>query len=374
MSEESTAVLLENENIPKSFISDPDQYQDQVEKLLVEDERQSDDEVTSSMLLMLGDMSLRSEPEFIPEIPGSLGNELLRKISDRTGNLGLIIPLPAEATKYLPLSNVEPDQAPKQPFERVLSKYFSSPSRLKNIKYLFGSVIPDMIDHLNFKKLPPKVESDIYNHQIVEQIIPPKLAQEILARTQNWQVGEHHGMVTIVGQETQTNHPHLFQIKKFTDGVRLIFIDPEDSVGTITRPRPQVVNLAAAFLNSRTGAVDSVISLRYRSADFNRAEELTPQKQYAVARELIPTSGLPTILQGNESQICYRLVLTPNRAILASRHVLNETQLGQFLQQGSGWFPLEAKISSLSAVMDRFTQVFTATDKQKAAYERLIAS
>ena len=249
----------------------------------------------------------------------------------------------------------------------TVGRYMDVPARLLDRRRVFGKIVPMLLQNVPFPS--SEVQTATYPEHMVERVIPTHLRELILEETQNWNVDQAKGMIVTIGKkETGTSHPHLFELKRLSDGVRLLFVDPEDIVGRRNFFKPSVVHLGATVIRDDQPLYMDHIT--FRSEFLDRQNTHLPQ-QYLAAEQLAD-GGLPDFLKDNLQAILFHLSVRPDSSILQTRFLL-PIGMNRFLRTGNGPIPLEYTADDLRVeVYERFPILLGDQDFEQRPYEAVV--
>lgn len=246
---------------------------------------------------------------------------------------------------------------------KTVGKYSDYPERLVNPGEVFGNIVPVMLDNIPFPAVA--AERQGINHNLTEQVLPQDLRRSLIDIMRDWPDGHARGAIITVGTpESGSAHPHFFEATKTPDGMQLIFVDPEKTVGSRNFFKPNVVNLIAARIHNDTSA--EFAYLRFRSS-FLDSRETHVAAQYLVAETLLETDGNPDILKEHRDQVLFRIALTPDHSVLQARFVL-PWRVASFVEHGKGAISLEHRLSELGKIMGFFPEALKLTGHQVDSY------
>lgn len=247
---------------------------------------------------------------------------------------------------------------------------------LRQIPRIRKNVIPDIMDNMPSRKAPPTVEKNFESvseaSPVLERLCPHEARQALRSLTSEFEEGATYRARTTVGSlEDGTKHPHDFVLEKHGGDLCLYFVDPEHFVGERNLRRPSISNLMALRLPVG-GSEPSVAVARFRTQTIAATDiaELKMERQLAHARQLIDNDGLPEPLRSHERDVLFRLLATPQRALLQSRYV--GTSFGmELLLEGARSAPvLEGKVDSQRAIIESFLQLLRAGEFKSVTEKR----
>lgn len=248
----------------------------------------------------------------------------------------------------------------------TVGRFSDYPERLVDPGEVFGNIVPVMLDNFH---LPTALAERNNASPLTDQLLPQHLRESLVDNTWNWVEGESRGAVITVGsQHSGSAHPHFFEVTATDQGVRLLFVDPEKTVGARNFFKPNVVNLIEATIPS-TGSPEFAY-LRY-SSGFLPSTETHVAAQYLAAETLLETGANPDVLSRHQEEILFRLLLTENQSLLQTRLVL-PGQAERFLESGRGHIVLEHRVNELAKIMDFFQQSLHFTGHEAETYIAVI--
>lgn len=257
---------------------------------------------------------------------------------------------------------------------KVVGKYSDSPKRLLDSRILRGDVIPTILDNFPF----PARTSEIVEGcgvKLPRIVLPIGLRQKMIGITKNWSVGDSRGTVITVGKrESGSSHPHLFEVKKTYAGTRLLFVDPEDTVGARNLFKPSVMILMAALIRDYP-EYDYPIDFhyfRYSDRGLHPKQKHLPF-QYKLAEELVEFDGLTSSVRISEQDTHLLLNLFPDgTSFLCSRYI-SRGKIDRFLFTGRGPLALEERVKAIRDNLSIFRDVLdSSNDRQSRVYQSVV--
>lgn len=253
---------------------------------------------------------------------------------------------------------------------RAVGRYADHPDRLLRPGVLAGDIIPNILDNLLLTA--QAVELRGYNQSLVDRLVDPALRVGILARTDSWKVDEAHGAIVAVGEmKSGSSHPHLFETRRTEDGVRLVFVDPENRVGDRNPLKPGVMILGAVDIPASPSGSVQLDFIRFRSAAYEDPRDMSLSTQYREAQRLLDSEGLPYVVLTHPESVVYRLLVRPQRRILQARYA-TRGQMTRFLEGGQGSIPLEFRATALRDTLSSFPQFTTVATPEGEKYDRFV--
>lgn len=258
----------------------------------------------------------------------------------------------------------------EQLLANVAGRYSDHPDRLLQPNILIGNIIPEILDNLPFPT--QTVELQGYKPRLMDRIVPSQLREALMDITTDWQIGDAHGAIVAVGKpRSGSSHPHLFETVKGHESVRLLFVDPENTVGDRNLLKPAVMIMGAVQIPADPSLAVSLDFLRFKSSVHLIPKEMSLQSQYRDAQALTTDLGLPIVVAQHPDSIIYRLSLRPNRALLQARYA-TRGQIRDILEGGVGSAPLEFRLTALRETLALFPQFSTGVSPDSERYRRFI--
>lgn len=191
---------------------------------------------------------------------------------------------------------------------------------------------------------------------LMERLVPPEIQRSLHERTKTIAPGQMLlARVLVNKQDKLSAHPHDFVIEAKNEEIHFYFIDPEHNVGKRHPIRPKVGNIVSYTLPRDKSTLPSLAIVRYRTGDLDDIQPLKLRPQLKEAQGLLAQEGLPTFLKGKEKEVLLRIVATESKTLVQSRYGTKD-ELTRFGKGEKGPHPLEARIASQHAILNRFVE------------------
>jgi hypothetical protein len=233
------------------------------------------------------------------------------------------------------------------------------------------NVIPDLLDNLSSRVAPIKVESQENFHALLERLLPTQIQKKLRNVCKDFSSGSYLYRTLVGEKEKYTAHPHDFYVLKDDEEVKLLFVDPENTVGKHNPFRPPVVNLMAARISFENADSSEVAISRYRTPVVEQVQLRQGNSrifkmdyQKSVAEELL-NGQLPGLLRnGLETEVLFWTFVNEKKVIVQGRYN-NTHKLKSFLNGNKGSLALEGKVNSQRFILERFVNYLGSRDNFK---------
>lgn len=170
------------------------------------------------------------------------------------------------------------------------------------------------------KKEPAEASSD-HPEIILEKMLPKEYLTDFLAYLQSTFPNEGtYGCRAVVGKGP-TRHPHDFIVENGEEKYRIMFLDPEEQVGTRDNTSPRIVNVL--IMDIKEGEDSPEVKLAVGRYDTSRLspEQRHPFLKMRTLRDLAPDFLETGALAGMPNkQTYFSLHITPDGARLVDSH------------------------------------------------------
>jgi hypothetical protein len=248
-------------------------------------------------------------------------------------------------------------------------------NKIPSKQLLFQNCIPDILDNTpSLKKLKEYNSTYEDSRAALDRIVPYETRDQFIDAVSTWQVGETHGSLVKIGkQDTNSNHPHLFELTKLEDGVEFVFVDPEKLVGRKNMLRPQISNLLQMKITNGDEKKVELAVVRFKCSDLAGTDiELAAQHQET--KDLIENNGIPQVIANNTKAIVFRLCLG-REPLIQARYTTN-IQAKNFFQGKQSSPMVEGKIHSMHALFQdcliHLTDDSSTAQKARQSYSSFI--
>lgn len=190
----------------------------------------------------------------------------------------------------------------------------------------------DILDNVPTTLPPAKVErphESTRANALAHNFFSPELQSEARASTESLPEGYHLAHLIAGSKKEGTLHAHDYIIKKDAEGVTLLYVDAEHTMGKGKRDgvlprmgdiRPKIANLLALRIPSGDGSLEAVC-LRYRTERLEQDSEFfMPHRQLALLEEMLREQTLPESLRSKEEEIVFRVQIGTTTNLVQSRY------------------------------------------------------
>ena len=243
----------------------------------------------------------------------------------------------------------------------------------RSVRRLRQEIIPPVLENIERKNPATLVEHEgaeagQQSSALREKLLPARMQKYLELELVSYPDGRYRARDIAGDPAIGTRHIHDFivDIKTQEEGSRettLFVVDPEHSLGTnknrkaLPLPRrgdvrPKVCVLYAVQLHSSEQAPDISI-LRYKSSAIDEPRLLKPEAQLSVAEDILRRPGVPSILEGKENKITFRLDVRDDLARVQSQ-LSNTNDLEKLLEGKPSSDMAEGQMRRFSIFMNYF--------------------
>lgn len=227
--------------------------------------------------------------------------------------------------------------------------------------------VTDILDNVPTTHAPILIErshESVNPVPLTERFFSQELQSEARMSAESFSDGYHLAHLIAGSKKEGTLHAHDYIIKKDGEGITLLYVDAEHTMGRGKREsllprmgdiRPKIANLLALRIPTNGGQPEA-LCLRYRTERLDQDSEFfMPHQQLALLEELLETGELPGALRKKEQEIVFRVHIGKERSLVQSRY----TSQGDIeaLFKGSAGTPfLRGKAQAYGTIASKFAR------------------